>query len=685
MAQELTSPLPYAHRKVGVRERWIVPAALFGIVLLAYGVFIPWFGLYGDDWVYLHNFHALGALSFNRFVAVDRPFSGWVYILTTPIFGEQAWPYHVFLLALRWLSAVLLWDVLRLLWPRRGRALAWVAALFLVYPGFQQHPIAVQYILHFSLLDLFLVSLATMLLAALAEPGSRRFWALFGLSALTSLALFSMEYFAGLELLRPVLLWMALGSRFVKAGWRARIRRTAALWSPFLLVLLAFGLWRIFIFQFPTYEPVLLNGLMTSPRAALIELAKRIVSDLLKVNLTAWRLAFGLPGKDGSLLFFAAVVLGAFGVSFMLLRLIGRSEPESAQAETAGEESARRAWPWSLQAILLGGYAMLIAGLPFWFAMVPLELSFPWDRSTLPFMLGACLLLVGLVDALIRPQFQPALLALLVAFSAGFQYRNALVYRGERDALNAYFYQLSWRAPALQPGAIVASDAIPLWRFSDNDLAPVLNWMYAPNERSTKMVYQYFDLSLRLGTDIREVATGLPVKHGYRSFSFQGSTSDVLAVYNHPGGCLHVLSPQDGWQPDLPKTVRDVLPISNLDVIQAGSQTPQMPVALGPEPAHGWCYFYEKADLARQQGDWQTAAALGDEALANGLQAQEALEWLPFVEAYAHTGDLQQARELSDRANQPAVQPGLCAVWQRVSQAAGADQTASALKAYGCS
>ncbi len=680
MDQTLASPLANAHPKVSVSQRWMVPAALLGISLLAYGVFIPWFGLYGDDWVYLHNFHTLGALSFNQFVAVDRPYSGWIYILTTPIFGEQAWPYHVFLLALRWMSAVLLWYTLRLVWPRRTWALAWVAALFLVYPGFQQQPIAVQYILHFSLLDLLLVSLASMLLAAMARPGSRRFWALYAVSVVTSLALFSMEYFAGLELLRPVLLWMALGQAGLDG--RARLKRTLMLWSPFIAVLLAFGLWRIFIFQFPTYEPVLLNGLMSSPRATLAALAKRIVSDLLKVNFGAWRLAFGLPGKDGSPAVFGLIVAGAGGLSYALLRSLGRTAPE-APAEANGETS-RREWPWPLQAMLLGGYAMLIAGLPFWFAMVPLELSFPWDRSTLPFMLGACLLVVGAVDALIRPHFQPVLLAALVAFSAGFQYRNALVYRGEQEALNAYFYQLAWRAPALKPGAIVASDAIPLWRFSDNDLTPVLNWMYAPGERSNRLVYQYFDLSLRLGTDIREVKPGLPVKHGYRNFSFRGNTSDVLAVFTQPAGCLHVLTAEDGWQPGLPKTVREVLPISNLAVIQANGPAAQLPAAIGSEPVHGWCYYYEKADLARQQGDWQSGAALGDKAQAMGLQAKEALEWLPFIEAYAHSGDWQQARDLSDRANEPDTQPGLCAVWQRVSQSTGAQQAAEALSEYDC-
>jgi len=36
---------------------WTVPLALLGVAVLAYGIFIPWFRLYGDDWSYLWNYH----------------------------------------------------------------------------------------------------------------------------------------------------------------------------------------------------------------------------------------------------------------------------------------------------------------------------------------------------------------------------------------------------------------------------------------------------------------------------------------------------------------------------------------------------------------------------------------------------------------------------------------------------
>ncbi|MDZ4159594.1 MAG: hypothetical protein U1B80_07375, partial [Anaerolineaceae bacterium] len=130
-----------------------VPIALFGVTLLAFGVFIPWFGIYGDDPIYLYNYHLLGAGSFPQFVSADRPYSGWIYMLVTPLFGTTIWLYHVLMLALRWLSAVLLWWVLRMVWSTHPRQAAWTALLFAIYPGFLQQPIAIQYILHFSVLN----------------------------------------------------------------------------------------------------------------------------------------------------------------------------------------------------------------------------------------------------------------------------------------------------------------------------------------------------------------------------------------------------------------------------------------------------------------------------------------------------------------------------------------------------
>jgi hypothetical protein len=95
----------------------------------------------------------------------------------------------------------------------------------------------------------------------------------------------------------------------------------------------------------------------------------------------------------------------------------------------------------------------------------------------------------------------------------------------------------------------------------------------------------------------------------------------------------------------------------------------------GKEPAHEWCYYYTKAELARQVGDWETVVELGNQARAQGFVPGDALEWLPFIEGYVVTGEYQSARDLSILAYQDDSRPrkGLCYTWKRI-QASGKGQ-----------
>jgi len=77
------------------------------------------------------------------------------------------------------------------------------------------------------------------------------------------------------------------------------------------------------------------------------------------------------------------------------------------------------------------------------------------------------------------------------------------------------------------------------------------------------------------------------------------------------------------------------------------AQLPQ--VIFGKELDHTWCYYYEKAELARQQGDWALVAQLGDEAQRLSYVPEESLEWIPFIEGYLRSGDIEKAEEISDQ------------------------------------
>lgn len=650
--------VPFPRQILGSMRRFhfsdrSLPLAFLGAVVLAYGIFIPWWGLYGDDWIYMWNYHLFGASGFVDFVAVDRPFSAWIYILTSPVFGETIWPYHVFLLGLRWLSVFLFWKILCLIWPQHSRQTAWAAMLFAVYPGFQQQPIAVQFILHFATLDLSLFSIWAMLRAA-EQPHQKRVLTVLGLTA--SLGMFGIEYFIGLELLRPVLTWMVLRN---ETDRKQRLKRSLMAWLPYLIVLLAFFVWRVFIFAFPTYEPKLLYGLREAPLNALVELAKRILTDLRTALYGAWRQILKRPAEQLNLYILLVSSTFLLSLGYMARLASGKTEAEA------------RPWyeAWPLQALALGGLSLALVGWPFWVPNVPLTLAFPWDRSLLPFMFGACLIMVAVVDILVRPKAQVVILSGLVALSVGFHLQNAQIYREEWRNLQTYFWQMAWRMPELEEGTVVISDAIPLWRYSDNDLTPLVNWIYAPDLNTGEMSYKYFDMSTRVGSPLPGLEEGLTFSHGYRNTTFTGNTSDVLAIFYQAPGCMKVLDPAGDMQPaGLPQTLKETLHLSHVDQIGSGSEAVP-PLILGAEPEHDWCYFYTKADLARQTQDWQKVAGLGDAAEAQGLNPADgyAVEYLPFIEGYARTGNWDRAFELTETAAHSAA-PGLCSLWSRVEQ-----------------
>jgi hypothetical protein len=86
------------------------------------------------------------------------------------------------------------------------------------------------------------------------------------------------------------------------------------------------------------------------------------------------------------------------------------------------------------------------------------------------------------------------------------------------------------------------------------------------------------------------------------------------------------------------------------------------------EPAHAWCYFYEKAELARQTQDWKKIVALNAEAVQQSLSPEDAFEWLPFIEGQARVGDLQSAATMTRAARDldPKIHQGLCVLWKRL-------------------
>jgi hypothetical protein len=262
---------------------------------------------------------------------------------------------------------------------------------------------------------------------------------------------------------------------------------------------------------------------------------------------------------------------------------------------------------------------------------------------------------------------------MVVGGSVGWHNWNANVYRNDWKEMQGYFYQLVRRIPDLEPGTtLIINDMKPLNLYSDNSLTAVLNWTYSPDKASTEMDYMMYYLSVRLGLGLPALEPGLPIDQQYRSLHFSGSTDKLLVVYYQPPGCLRVLGPDDANRiPDsFPEEMHEVLPLSDLSLIRADSTTkaqpPQNIFDLEP-PTSSFCFAFQEADLAAQQGDWTRVAAIGEKAFAGEDVPNELTEYFVFVEGYLRAGQPEEAIALSQQVSELSgggFDERLCHLWR---------------------
>lgn len=639
------------------------PIALFVLCLVSFGLLIPWLGFYWDDWPSIWFLHFLGPSGFVDVFASDRPLLGRLFWLTTSLMGESTLSWQLFGFTARWLSALALWWTLHMIWSENTREVSYIAILFAVYPGFSQQFISVTYSHVFLIQAIFFVSLGTMVWAIL-KPNL--YWLLTIVSIiLATYTMFSLEYFFGLELLRPVLIWIVLG-REIK-NKRKRLSRSITQWLPYLLIMFIFLFWRIFIQETPRGEVQIFSKLADDPLGGLIDLFQEIGADIFQASALAWGQTLNfLNLKNFGLLptlMYIIVVLVVAAMAFVYLYNYLKENSEGKQDNSK----------WAKEASLVGIYALLVGGWPFWSTNLPIELRFPWDRFTIPMMLGTSLLLVGIIELLIKSRnLKVVIMSVLVGLAVGIHFQNANVYRREWNSQKAFFWQLSWRAPEIEPGTMVLGSELPFIHFSDNSLTAPFNWTYVPDALPTPMPYLIYAIESRLGNELQELSLDQQIVEPYRATYFTGSTSQALVLYHTPPGCVKILDPEtDKRLPQKPKYMSEAMDLSNLNLITDSDIPVQPPTQIfGPEPEHDWCYYFEKAELARQYRDWVKVVELGDKArsLDTRLYEVNAPELLPYIEGYAHNGDWDIAYELTRQADQLTfrMERILCSTWSRI-------------------
>lgn len=661
---------------------WTTPIILLIVSAISFGLYANKQGFYWDDWGIAWAGFFQGLMGLKATFSANDALRAYVDAALLSFFGINPFVWQILAILMRWLAAVTLWWLLRLVWPKYPRPVFMVTLLFLVYPGFSQQAIALTYYYLWFLLVILFSSLGLMLWAVRT---TKYFWpAMIVALLLSALHLFLCQYFFGVELLRILFLWLVLGS--IIPNPKKRLKHTLIYYAPFALVLMVFLFWRVFIFKFPGYQPYLLYSFQSSPLQGLIGLIKTMGQTIYTVSLQAWTKVIQIPNVDkgGSRFstFYPWIIISC------LIGLIFYQDRLAIQTPSQQEKPDRK-YVWQFFGIGLMG--ILLAGIPYYLTKLPVRATFPEDRFTLAFALGVSFLLVFVIEMLLKPSYSITFVSVLVTLAVGLHFYTSFLYRNENEVQRIFLWQTTWRVPAFRENTLILSDDTTFPYTDDEGLSFALNWTYSPENHTNRLPYLFLNISSRLGAgkSLPSLEKDVPVNKNFiLSAIFSGSTDKAVVIYFSPPSCLRILNPiydadfvslpviwENSGKPTiqdvrfLPKNTRKALPLSNMDSILPDPGHAAKPPAFifSNEPKHDWCYIFEKADLARQIGNWDEAARLGDEAAGNSFYPGDLSEYLVFIESYAHVQRWQDAQAYSEKVAgwAPDLRPALCGIWQR--------------------
>ncbi|MCE1252540.1 MAG: hypothetical protein LWX83_03205 [Anaerolineae bacterium] len=656
---------------------WSMPLALLVLCFLAFGLFLNQLGFYWDDWAKLLAGRLWGMNSYINYYAEDRPYSAWTHMVLTPILGYAPLPWQIFCFVMRFLAALGAWWTLISLWPAARRQAALIALLFTIYPVFNQQAIAVTFHQQLWQYALFTFSLAFMVQA---QRRPRAFVWLTLISLLLSLnQLFITEYFVGVEIVRLPILWILVAEK--EPAFKQRIWKTLKLWAPYIILLAAYVVWRLFFIKLSVpdpYQAVLLFKLFKQPLSALGTLARITSVDSFYVLVTSWTqvLDIGLNTYQqfvapGTLQIWGIGALAALAFILYLARLKDTDEKESPLNNT---------WLW--QALAVGLFCYLGGCAQAWITDRHIIEDFHSNRYALPALLGAAMLWVVAIEWFARSRLQKAVIVgILLGLSIIFHLRTMDDFKNIWNNQLDFYWQLSWRAPGLKPGtALLTEDEL----FPNQGMfstGAALNLLYpqsGPKTDADNLDYWIYPMSSRFSTPgVANQPVGLGLHTQFRTLKFEGKTGNSIMVYYDPqrADCLWVLRAEDANNPALRSITRQVLTASNLEQILPETTAGYPPEDMfGKERPRGFCYLYEKAELARQQQDWDTLLSLSEKARQDFGGEMDAFktphEWLTFIEGYARAGRWEDARALTYNVREIRMGeffPYMCKAWQQMT------------------
>jgi hypothetical protein len=325
--------------------------------------------------------------------------------------------------------------------------------------------------------------------------------------------------------------------------------------------------------------------------------------------------------------------------------------------------------------MVLGLLAILLGTLPVRLIERQVSVGPLGNRFSLAALFGVSLLIVGFLDWLsARSKAKAVVIATLVGIAIFGNLHTAKAFQLSWEKQRAFYWQLFWRAPYIPPNTafISSGEIFPFVGLYSTSMG--ISLLYPPVEQPTEVPYWFFACAERIYRMPDQLVSGTVLEEELRNYSFSGDSKNSLILDFSPdeNRCLLIASPRDSDDPDIPSYMNRLLSISNVERIQRQPLNSWRPPAsiFGAEPAHTWCYYFQKADLAYQYGDWAEIIRLMDDARAQGYAPAQMKEYLPLLNAYLQTGAIEEALSLSLQMSRLSnnIDDRVCRAWVDVSE-----------------
>lgn len=623
-------------------ETFVATLLVLLTTVITYGVSIPGLGYYHDDWFVLWSAQARGAQSLIPLFSTDRPFMGVVYSFLYRFLGDTIINWHLYALLWRFLGGLAFLWILRLIWPNQKYLTTLMAVLFIIYPGFLSQPNANTKQNHLYGFGTALFSIALMLQGMKTDKRGWKILCSLVSLLLTANYLFIYEYMIGFEGTRVLLLGYVLYREGFK-DFRSLAREVVKRAWPYWLVTAGFLYWRIFLFEGSrnaTDVSGLAGSYLGNLRYMSIRLILETAKDFLDTSVFAWFVEpyqlFSLATYS-NLVFALLVAALVSGLVWLYMSLFGRQWGNP--SDEAEMPRLMRDFIW------IGALVIFFAILPVILSDRQVDLYDSYKSYGLHPIPGVVLFVAGLLF-MFQPKFRKLILLGLVGVSVSTQILSANYWQEYWKIQREMWWQLTWRAPTIQPDTLVMAYVSGGYNpQQDYEIWGPINLIYNPVPAKTPAVQAEV-----LNTDTSYSILKKDVLNNHvRDIRLHRDFNNLLLL-SIPSSisCLHVI---DGQLPVYSASesllVQKVGGYSHVDRIIPTGSAPLPPASMfGTEPAHGWCYYYQKASLARQNGDWGQISKLYDEVRQLNLETDDKSEMIPFFEGLVNSGRFEEARAL---------------------------------------